>query len=278
MEILEPTILNVLFRAFLGLVIGFCIGLTGIGGGVLVLPSLTLLLGMNSVMAVGTASLYALLPRVSATFHHARLKTVDWKLSFVFLTGAVPVNLIVAPWIAAQGDDPAFASTLKNVIIGTVFFCVSIMIFNLIRQLRDKRGGSSKFIVASYLDKHSAHRLALGIVSGVIVGALIAATSIGGGVLIVPILMMVFGLEARTTVGSSIFIAVVLTLFTSLSYFSGENSMDAVTAVIMAAGSLVGVPIGSKLSVTLGDKLLQILVIIVIIIAAFLMLFSGSSH
>lgn len=39
--------------------------------------------------------------------------------------------------------------------------------------------------------------------AGVVVGGLIGATSIGCGVLIVPLLMIPFGLEARRTVGSS---------------------------------------------------------------------------
>jgi len=278
MELFGLEILEIAGRLGLGLAIGFCIGLTGVGGGVLVLPALTLLLRMNAVMAVGTASLYAFLTKVSATFHHAKLKTIDWTLSLLFLAGAIPVNFLVARWIAGQGANEEFTAALKTFITGMVFFCVAMMIFNLVSQIRNHKKGNSKAQLSDHIEKKPVLRRALAVLMGGVVGALIGATSIGGGVLIVPILMILFGLEARQTVGSSIFIAVVLTLITSVSYFSGENSMDAVTAIVMAVGSLVGVPFGSKLSVKMPEKMLQIIVIGIILVAAVMMLFNGGGH
>ena len=87
--------------------------------------------------------------------------------------------------------------------------------------------------------------------------------------------MILFGLEARRTVGSSIFIAVVLTLLTSLIYGSKGGAMDWTTAAVMSAGSLAGVSPGSKLSVKMPDKLLQGIVITLIFIAAVLMIFKN---
>ncbi len=278
MEIFGLEVLEIVGRLLLGLAIGFCIGLTGVGGGVLVLPALTLLLRMNAVMAVGTASLYAFLTKVSATFHHAKEKTIDWTLSLLFLAGAVPVNFVVARWISGQGANEEFAHALKTFITGMVFFCVAVMIFNLVSQIRNHKAGGSKAQLADHIAKKPVLRRVLGVLMGGVVGALIGATSIGGGVLIVPMLMILFGLRARQTVGSSIFIAVVLTLVTSLSYFSGENSMDAATAIVMAIGSLVGVPFGVKLSVKMPEKTLQIIVIGIILLAAVLMLFGGGGH
>jgi uncharacterized protein len=271
-------IMDIIFRVALGLVIGFCIGLTGVGGGVLVLPALTLLLRMNAIMAVGTASLYAFLTKISATFHHAKLKTIDWTLSLLFLAGAIPVNAIVARWIAGQGTNEAFSANLTKFITGMVFFCVAMMIGNFISKLRAEKQGKGKRQLSDKIADKPVLRRVLAVLMGTIVGALIGATSIGGGVLIVPMLMILFGLEARQTVGSSIFIAVMLTLVTALSYLSGENSMDVMTAIVMAAGSLVGVPLGSKLSVKLPEKLLQIIVIGIILVAAILMLFNGAAH
>lgn len=278
MEFFGLEIADIVIRLALGLAIGFCIGLTGVGGGVLVLPALTLMLKMNAVMAVGTASLYAFLTKVSATFHHAKLKTVDWKLCCLFLAGAVPVNFLTARWIAAQGADEEFTSMLKKFIIAVVFFCVVMMICNLLRQIRDSKQETPKAQLADHIAKRPVLRRILGVVMGGVVGALIGATSIGGGILIVPMLMILFGLEARKTVGSSIFIAVVLTLVTSLSYFTGENSMDAATGMVMAVGSLVGVPFGSKLSVKMPEKILQAVVIGLIFVAAVMMLFNGGGH
>jgi len=277
MEVFGLEVLEIVGRLLLGLAIGFCIGLTGVGGGVLVLPALTLLLRMNAVMAVGTASLYAFLTKVSATFHHAKEKTIDWTLSLLFLAGAVPVNFVVARWIAGQGANEEFAHALKIFITGMVFFCVAVMIFNLVSQIRNHKAGGSKAQLADHIAKKPVLRRVLGVLMGGVVGALIGATSIGGGVLIVPMLMILFGLRARQTVGSSIFIAVVLTLLTSLVY-AGGGELDKATAIVMAIGSLVGVPFGVKLSVKMPEKTLQIIVIGIILLAAVLMLFGGGGH
>jgi len=267
----DLTLFELAGRFMLGLLIGFCIGMTGVGGGVLVLPALTLLLKMNPVMAVGTASLYAFLTKVSATFHHMKLKTIDWRISLLFLAGALPANAIVSFWIVHRGTSPEFLHTLKLFIIGTVFFCTGVMVLNLIGQIRKDKTGGSRKTLAERIASRPHHSKILGLMMGAVVGGLIGATSIGGGVLIVPLLMILFGLEARRTVGSSIFIAVVLTLLTSLIYSKG-GAVDMVTAVVMSAGSLVGVPPGSKLSVKMPDKLLQGIVIVLIFIAAVLML------
>ena len=260
-------------RFTLGLLIGFFIGMTGVGGGVLVLPALTLLLKMNPVMAVGTASFYAFLTKVSATFHHIKLKTFDWRISLLFLAGALPANAAVSLWVTRREMNPEFLHALKMFITGTVFFCIGVMVVNLAGQLRRKNSGNRKTL-AERIAARPHHSWVLGVVMGAVVGGLIGATSIGGGVLIVPLLMILFGLEARRTVGSSIFIAVVLTLLTSLIYSKG-GAMDTVTAVVMSAGSLVGVPPGSRLSVKMPDKLLQGVVIVLIFIAAVLMVFKN---
>ena len=274
MEFFGLTLLELAVRFVLGLLIGFCIGLTGVGGGVLVVPALTLMLKMNPVMAVGTASLYSFLTKVSATFHHIKLKTIVWPISLLFLAGALPVNAAVSFWVVRHKMSPEFLHSMKLFITGTVFFCISAMTLRLIGQIHKDRTGGTWKTLAERIAARPHHSRILGVVTGAVVGALIGATSIGGGVLIVPLLMILFGLEARRTVGSSVFIAVVLTLLTSLIYSKGGET-DMVTASVMSVGSLVGVPPGSKLSVKMPDKLLQVIVILLIFVAATMMVFKG---
>ena len=76
---------------------------------------------------------------------------------------------------------------------------------------------------------------------------------------------------------SSILIAVVLTFVTSAIYFAG-GELDLWTAISMAAGSMAGVPLGSRLSVRLPENILKGVVITVILIAAVLMLSGNGEH
>jgi len=277
MEFFDLSLRELGGRLFLGLVIGFCIGLTGVGGGVLGLQAMTLVFGLNPVLAVGTTSLYIFLTNISAAFHHARLKTVRWSLVARILVGAVPANILISSWVSHQGGQTDFQEGLRRFIVGVVLLSVGVMVLNLIQNLRAKGLRSEKKSLADRMNGHAATRNVVGVLTGIIVGGLIGATSVGGGVLIVPMLIIVFGLTAGRTVGTSVTIAMVLTLVTSLVY-GRSGAVDWVTAAVMAAGSLIGVPPGSKLSVKMPDKLLQIVVIALIFIAAVMMLLNGGAH
>lgn len=269
-EFLDLSLAGLIIRLILGLLIGFCIGLTGVGGGVLGLQATTLILGMQPIAAVGTTSLYIFLTNISASFHHARLRNICWGPVVRMLTGAIPANILVANWISAKSDNRHFQHNLRIFIVGVVFFSVFFIILNMVRKSRRTQDTGRRGLMER-INGHSILRILLGILMGIIVGALIGATSIGGGVLIVPILIIVFGLSASCTVGSSIFISMVLTLVTSIVYGRG-GEVDKVTAITMAVGSLAGVYYGSRLSARLPEKLLQGVVIGLILIAAIVML------
>jgi len=261
-------------RGVLGLVIGFCIGLTGIGGGVLVMPSLILLLHLPASVAVGTANLYACLCKSFGTYHHWKQRTISLRLSWLIIAGAVPVNLAVAVLItrhlsSLKADVEAwqqFQHGMKLFIAFVVLASAAIILLNALR--RRTVGGSG-------LDRprglSGRPRTIAALALGALLGALIASTSVGGGVIVVPILIIVFGLSSAETVGSSILIAVCLTLVSTLVYgFHGD--MDWRTAVTMAVGSLGGVPFGARLSRRLPDKVLEAIVAGIILLTGILML------
>ena len=262
----------IVVRLVLGLLIGFCIGLTGVGGGVLGLQAMTLVIGLDPIRAVGTTSLYICLTNISAVFHHSRLRTIDWKMVRMILVGAVPGVIVVSLWISGHGGDLAFERGLKWFIVAVVLFSVAVMTINLIAVLRGQAVASGKGPTRRFLDVPRVRALAA-VVSGAVVGGLIGATSVGGGVLVVPILVLVFGLSASRTVGSSVTIAFVLTLLVAVIFGRG-GELDVSTAVVMAVGSLGGVPLGSRLSVRMPDKVLRAVMVALIAFAAFMMLIS----
>ncbi len=276
MEFLGLTITDVVLRLLLGMVIGFCIGLTGVGGGVLVLPALTLILRIDPVTAVGTTTLYAFLTKITATIQHYKLKTIDWNISLRFLMGAVPANIATALWVSSHGADPQFKQTLTRFIVIVVFFSVFVMVLNMITRSRPKVVEKEREL-AEHIQEKKIVRIELCVLLGAICGGLIGATSIGGGVLIVPMLIILFGLSASSTVGTAIFIAFILTMVTSLIYGT-HGEQDFVTAAIMAVGSLAGVFYGSKLSVKTPELLLRSIVAVLVLVAAIMLLASSVAH
>lgn len=276
MLLFDLTIIEIALRLLLGLVIGFCIGLTGVGGGVLVLPALTLILRIDPIAAVGTTTLFAFLTKITATLHHCKLKTIDWGISLRFLVGAVPSNIITSVWVSGHGGDVHFKQALTRFIVGVVFFSVFIMVLNMITRSRPRVIEKEREL-AEHIQEKKVVRIEVCILLGAICGGLIGATSIGGGVLIVPMLIILFGLPASRTVGTAIFIAFILTMVTSLIYGT-HGEQDHVTAIVMAAGSLGGVYYGSKLSVKIPELFLRAIVVVLVLVAAIMMLSNSTLH
>ena len=63
-----------------GFAVGLLVGLTGVGGGSLMTPLLTLLFGVSPTTAVGTDLLYASITKSGGAWVHARKGGVDWRL------------------------------------------------------------------------------------------------------------------------------------------------------------------------------------------------------
>ena len=66
--------------ALSGLLVGFVVGLTGVGGGSLMTPMLVMIFGVPPATAVGTDLLYASFTKATGVWVHARRGNVEWKL------------------------------------------------------------------------------------------------------------------------------------------------------------------------------------------------------
>ena len=80
--------------SFAGLVVGFIIGLTGIGGGALMTPALIVLFGIPPVIAVSTDLFYAAITKCGGIWAYAKNQFVEWKIVVFLLLGSVPSGLV----------------------------------------------------------------------------------------------------------------------------------------------------------------------------------------
>lgn len=252
----------------LGAVIGFLIGLTGVGGGVLTVPSLIVLVGLPPITAVGTASFYAVLTKLYAVYRHWRQQTVNWRAGIKFFCLSLPgliLTSVLVKYAKSNLPDPRVAllqDAIGYIIMLSIAFSIFALLFDY-SKLEQKTTGSS-------------HGRILAGLAVFLIGAVMGATSIGGGVLIIPALLMVFR-ETKRYVGTSIFISVLLMIVMSAIYaFIGQDGkfgdVDVGVGLFMALGSLVGTHMGSGISKKIEPGKLQYVVIAVIAIAIMMML------
>lgn len=169
----------------IGLVAGFLSGMFGVGGGILIVPALVYLAHMETRRAAGT-SLFAILPvSVVGVITYAVGGNVDVLMSLILAVGSV-VGAPVGSWLLSRISRTALMLAF------IAFIVVVIVSLFLVIPSRDA------VVEVNWLV--GAGLLALGFVVGIMSGLL----GIGGGVIIVPMLVLLFGASDLVAKGSSL--------------------------------------------------------------------------
>lgn len=226
-----------ILKLTLGAIFGLCLGLTGVGGGVLLIPMLQIFCGMSTVLAVGTASLISAMVKVNASISHIRAKNVSWKQVQMLFIGAVPVTIGVTQVVIYFDSHPAYRDITQTVISVLV---TTVMVGSLLAVVQ-------KFMCQQPRETATAPLLSKkkAIFSGVFCGSVLGSTGVGGGVLLLPILNSLLNVDIKKAVGSSVVLALCLSMITAISYAKGGQA-DMETAIWFVLGSLLGVATSSN--------------------------------
>ena len=250
-----------------GLVLGFLIGLTGIGGGVLTVPFLLLVIKLEPIAAVGTAGLYGVLTKVWAAVRHYRQGTVNLDAGIRLFLASVPG--VIAGSLAVKWSrvslSPSGVETLQDVV---GYMVMASICFALVALLLDYERLDTRLI-------SSGRGAVVKFPCLFMVGAVMGMTSIGGGILIIPSLLL-FYRETSRYVGTSILVALLLmTVMSALYAFIGRGQgvtdVDPSAAVFMSVGSLAGVHYGAALCKQMHPRRLQTVVVGVVVLAMVMM-------
>lgn len=226
--------------ALVGLLVGFFVGLTGVGGGVLLAPAL-IALGIQPTVAVGTDMVYGTLTKLVATLRNIRAGRVNWRWVSALATGSVPAGLagsLVVHWLRSHHAD-AEGILLKA--LGAVLALAATL--SLVGELLKYKGLLHSRFDWTPTDRRSFARVAL---FGAAIGFVVGLTSVGSGSLIA--LLLVFGskLAPRDLVGTDIAHATLLVAAASLAH-AGIGTVNWGLAANLLCGSIPGVLLGSRL-------------------------------
>ncbi len=245
-----------LWQVLAGLVVGFAVGLTGVGGGALMTPLLHLGFGIPVQTAVGTDLFYAALTKASGAWMHARNGVVNWWVVKRLLAGSLPAAVMTIAAIEVVGvDDKGFAwlitTTLSAALLLTAVF---LLVRNrLVRWVReDSRLGLFRQVFRN-------HRPALTVMGGAALGILVTLTSVGSGVLGTTLILFLFpSLSTIGVVGTELVHAVPLTFVAGLGHlYADVGRVDGWLLLSLLMGSLPGVYAGSRLASRISDGVLR---------------------
>jgi uncharacterized membrane protein YfcA len=231
--------------AGIGVAVGFFSGLFGVGGGIILVPLLLLAIGLSQRLASGT-SLAAVLPTaIAGLIGYASVGNVDWLAGGVLAVGAVGGSLL-GTWLLHITPQ-----RLLRWIFVVFLAAVAARMFFLVPD----RSADLEFGPATI-----AGLLVLGLVTGVISGLL----GIGGGVIVVPALMLLFGIGDLVAKGTSL-LMIIPTSVTGTIANARRRNVDlraaAVIGLFAIPASFGGVALAVLMPPALGSVLFALLLV-----------------
>lgn len=248
-----------------GFLVGILIGLTGIGGGAVIQPILIIALGLTPISAVGTGLLFAMLTKIGGAFTHIRMQNIRPRRTLCFLCGSVPSVLII-PYAVNQLISQYGATTVNHYLqCGMALVMLATAIFMLLQHLFLRETLEIEAQVYCRGGPFPLRQKLAAIASGGVIGVLIGATSIGGGVLIIPV-MLWLNASIAEAVGSSLVISLLLSGLGSLVYLI-EGHIQLQTVATLSLGSIPGVILGSRLTRRIPERILLIMVVFLVAVS-----------
>lgn len=234
--------------ALIGLVVGFFSGLFGVGGGIVLVPLLIVVLGFGQRRASGT-SLAAVLPTaIAGMVAYASHGSVDWIAGAILAAGAIAGSL-VGTWLLHHTHQTA----LRWIFI-VFLLLVAARLFFLIPD---------RSVVLEFTPWVIAVLVVLGVVTGILSGLL----GIGGGVFIVPALMLGLGVGDLVAKGTSL-LMIIPTAITGTIVNARKGSVDLIAAAMIGCLSVPASIGGAALAWVVPPMLGSILFALLIIYSA----------
>ncbi|MGY3777837.1 sulfite exporter TauE/SafE family protein [Isobaculum melis] len=209
----------------------------GIGGGIIIVPTL-LALGVAQGLTAFSSSLTVFSMAVIACYHHYRHQRGDLKTALLIAMGSVPFSIIGSSF--NQGMSKQLFSFLYLVLLAVLL----LLMFSE-NQLRKLPTSLYKNPIAKPL-------------FGCFIGFFAGLFGVGGGPIVVPILFSVFHLLPKDVAATSSYVTLITATITLLTYgLTGQADFS--LGLWMIPGAILGGQLGALLSKKISNRLVTLL-------------------
>ncbi len=221
-----------------GLAAGFVGGLFGVGGGIVLIPILTGVFALTQHQAHGTSLGVIGVTAAASLVLYALRGQVDWLGAALIAPASIACARLGARWAART--SPAGLKTAFAVFLAAVAL-----------RLMWETPGASAWIPGTSLGT----RLVFDVVLGTATGLLAGFMGVGGGVIIVPALVLLRGVEQHLAQGTSLAVILALSPFATLEH-ARHGNVVARWIPALGAGAVLGGPLGATAAHALSHPIL----------------------
>jgi uncharacterized membrane protein YfcA len=219
-----------------GAAAGFLSGLFGVGGGVLMVPALVLMLAMGQRLAHGT-SLAAIVPiALAGVAGYALEGEIDWTASLFLIVGSAGLGARIGTHLLHVLPQRALALVFALVLLATA----ARMAFDT----SDATGRPDLTVGTALV------LVLVGVVAGTAAGLL----GVGGGIIMVPAMVLFVGIPAAVAKGSSLAVIIPTAVVGTRQNLKKRNA-DMRIALTVGLAGMVSSFVASQISVGLDEQL-----------------------
>ena len=250
-----------LYMTLAGLIVGFIIGLTGMGGGALMTPILVLVFGVSPASAVSADVVTSLVLKPFGGSVHVRRRTVNWRLVRWLMIGSIP-SAFAGAYLLDEIIGTDNAKTVKRILGYVLLVAAGAIVAKLVLQARRRTAPVTDMMDPALVRPFPTAMI--GVVGGLIVGM----TSVGSGSLIIVALMLLYPkLSSREMVGTDLVQAIPLVGSAAVGHLIfGHLDVSVITSVLL--GAIPAVVVGAHFSSKGKDRYVRPVLVAVLTISA----------
>jgi uncharacterized membrane protein YfcA len=254
-----------------GLLVGFVVGLTGMGGGALMTPVMILLFNVNPLTAVSSDLVASMVMKPVGGAVHLRKGTVNKELVTWLVIGSVPSAFLGVLVLRQIGTGDETGAVIKTCLGVALLFAAGAMIAKALLDLRKaqrlKLAAAAGEVVEARVEEIKVRRVPtvlVGIAGGLVVGM----TSVGSGSLMIVALLLLYPtIRAGQLVGTDLVQAVPLVASASLGHLIfGDFQLDLTASLLI--GALPGVYLGARVSSSAPGGIVRRALVVVLLASA----------
>ncbi len=251
-----------LWKALAGLLVGFTVGLTGMGGGALMTPLLVLAFGIDPGTAVSSDLLASLVMKPIGATVHLRQGTISWSLAGWLALGSVPAAFAGVFVLRQLGTGDAVTDSIKTLLGWALIVAAVSMVARAVLSARERRHGDQPALA---IDTDLRVKRVATVLVGVAGGFVVGMTSVGSGSLMMVMLLLLYPrLTAKQLVGTDLVQAIPLVGSATLSHLLFGHVDFGLTGTLLL-GSVPGVYLGARVSSRAPDAVIRPVLVVVLL-------------
>lgn len=265
---------------FIGMLTAFGGSLAGLGGGIILIPCLLFLHQFSSDFAwatpqtiVGISLVVMVITALSSTIAYLKKGRVDKKAGLLLLTGSIPGG-IVGSWLNQFIEAEKFS----------LYFGVLMIVLSLLFLIKRKAtpptvSSNQKHIRKFQVDGETYYYsipIIYAFIISLLVGTLSGLFGIGGGSIMVPLMILLFGFPAHIAIATSMFMIFFISIISAGMHIAlGHVAWE--YALFFIPGAWIGGKLGARLNQHLKGNVLEWVLRLLLVCAGLRLIVEGLS-